>query len=1837
MAQDPPATSRIRFVVPGQAEGGTRGAGVAAHTQDVRIRLGARRGAGEEVRVEADPAADLVVLSLADGPQLRLNPATAQLLFEAQTGGQTRGAADGVTVPARLAWAGAPQAAGGTRGLLGEVLLQTFEILRGKAADVAADKLAAKVDGQVDEGVYALEPGGLPRLKDSGRKLAAIPAPAQVDAPILVLVHGTFVETTSTFGKLWAQHPEAVQRLFDHYGGRVYALDHRTLGATPLDNALSLAQALPKGARVHLLTHSRGGLVGDALARACAPETLGPDPAAGLAGKDYATHRAQLKKLIELAAAKQLRVERMVRVACPARGTLLASKRLDAYLSVFKWLLELARIPVLPMLVEFLDDVARKRLDPAALPGLEAMLPDGAFVKWLHGAEDALPGQLRVVAGDLEGDTLGSWLKTLLSDAFYWTDNDLVVQTRSMYGGSPRAAEASFFLDRGRAVTHFNYFVNASTVEAMVAGLTQDRPTAFRTIGPLSWSGQDASGIRGGARAPGVAASARPALFLLPGILGSNLAVNGRRVWLSWRFFNNLDRLRWTGAPDAVTADGPIERIYGALGEYLADSHELIAFGYDWRRPVEHEARRLAEAIDAALEARRGSGQPVRIIAHSMGGVLARTVQLERPEVWRRFMSRPGARLLMLGTPNGGSWSPMQVLSGDDTFGNALASFGALFQDSEARRWMAEMPGFLQLQAALTDPQLGLGRAAEWQRLADEDAAAVQRHAAWHSLGVQRLATAWGVPPQAVLDAAAALRQRLDAQARAPEFAADIARIPLVAGLAERTPVGMRLTPAGLQYLEALDGDGRVPFDSAVLPGQRTWQARAVHGDLPGVRAAFAGYLQLLETGETNCEALRPLVAAGGSRGAAAAPAEAPIEVRPARLPGAAFVPPELADDLFSTPATAVVAAPPDRRLRVSIDNCNLLFVREPLLLGHYRSLALTGTERVVDGLLRGAMNAALQAGLYPDPPGAHQVFVNTVRNPEFPLQPPRPEAVIVAGLGEEGTLRPAELMRSVRQAVIAYAQRVSEQTAGGPTHFALAAALVGSGGSGITPGIAAQVIAQAVREANERLAQCEWPMVSHLRFIELYLERAAEAWRALSDQLAATPGLFELTAEIRLGRGALPRPVDSSYRGAEYDLVTAINPEEEQREADRRAGRPAAQAAAPDAGGTEAGGTIQYNLDSRRARNELRGQSVQLRLIRQLVKAAASDQNSNPHLGRTLFQLLVPVELEPFLNGSPALVMELDRTTAGVPWELLDLRSDGQSGATPWAIRCRLLRKLRTREFRRQPVGAGEDGGVLVIGAPQCDDKKYGPLPAAREEAEWVAKTLRDAGLRSAPVLLLDAEPLKIINELMARPYRIIHVSGHGDVGKEGNGVVLDDGLMLGAPEIEGMRTVPDLVFVNCCHLGRAETLTDPAAFAAGVAEALIGIGVRCVVAAGWAVDDAAARHFAASFYEELLRGSRFIDAIGVARESTWREYPASNTWAAYQCYGDPDWVFSAGRADVPGASRRRRDYGRSIASPSGLMLALQTIAVESEFDRSANGPAQRRETIARLEARFAPAWGARGDVSAAFGEAYTRARDAAAAMRWYERALVALDGSAPMNVAERLANLRARFAYEEMTRTLRDPQADKVAAAARAHEQIDRAIELLQRLAAIDASVERANLLGAAWKRRVLVARAAGQSELEAQALAKVLEHYREAEIKAGAAGSDEVFYPGMNRLAAELVTHFGEPAPRPVPDDEAQRLEAILARRADLDPSFWPFVQTVELRLYVALAKRSLAEVMSGARTQFEILRERVITPEEWKTVRDQANFVLGAYLKTGLASAEREAAQSLLDLLTGYAGD
>jgi pimeloyl-ACP methyl ester carboxylesterase len=256
--------------------------------------------------------------------------------------------------------------------------------------------------------------------------------PHHDDTPTWVFIHGTFSDTNGSFGKLWREHPEHIDRIFEHYHNEVFALDHPTLGASPIENALMLVQVLPPKTRLHLVTHSRGGLVAGVAARVCASGKISAadesffesDPAA----------LAQLHELAKEISTRGISVDRIVRVTCPVRGTLLASNRLDAYLSVMKWALELADIPVAPVLVELLIAVASAGKDSQCAPGLAAQTPESPLVQWLHSPAAPLPGDLRVISGDVNGDSLTTWLKTRVSDAFFWTDNDMVVPTRSMYG-----------------------------------------------------------------------------------------------------------------------------------------------------------------------------------------------------------------------------------------------------------------------------------------------------------------------------------------------------------------------------------------------------------------------------------------------------------------------------------------------------------------------------------------------------------------------------------------------------------------------------------------------------------------------------------------------------------------------------------------------------------------------------------------------------------------------------------------------------------------------------------------------------------------------------------------------------------------------------------------------------------------------------------------------------------------------------------------------------------------------------------------------------------------------------------------------------------------------------------------------------------------------------------------------------------------------------------------------------------------------------------------------------------------------------------------------------------
>jgi tetratricopeptide (TPR) repeat protein len=946
--------------------------------------------------------------------------------------------------------------------------------------------------------------------------------------------------------------------------------------------------------------------------------------------------------------------------------------------------------------------------------------------------------------------------------------------------------------------------------------------------------------------------------------------------------------------------------------------------------------------------------------------------------------------------------------------------------------------------------------------------------------------------------------------------------------------------------------------------------------------------------------------------------------------------------------AASRTKAPEEEPLRITVTNGDLTFEPEALLLGHYHSTQLTGTEKVMDGLIGGAMKRSLDMGVYPVPIGTHQIFINTRPNLERGSFMPRPKAVIVVGLGEEGKLRGTDLAQSVRQAVIAWAQRLAEHKQHGPPFFALASALIGSGGTGVTAGEAARLIAQGVSEANAVLKEhgtsAKWPRVNHLHFIELYLDRAADAWRALRLQEAATPGQYEIVGRVMMGTGPLQRPPDSGYRGVGYDFITVETKEE-------RGGEP----------------EISYTLDTKRARSEVRGQRTQSALLRDLVATASSDQNRDQQIGHTLFNLLIPVELEAYLASSSEMVIALDSGTAKIPWELLD--RDSQE-PPPWAIRVKLLRKLRIARFREHVTYPDADAGALVIGEPECP-KEYPRLFGARSEALAVRGCLT-GNLALDVTDLISADPSQpgsnardVVNALFEKPWRIVHIAGHGMPGENGKpgGVVLSNGTFLGPDEFRNMRTVPELVFVNCCHLasGDADQLLnyDRASFASGVAGALIEIGVRCVVAAGWAVDDEAASRFAEAFYGSLLRMERFIDAVDKGRQAAY-ESKSVNTWAAYQAYGDPDWVFRRKAQDVNQATAPSVEDFSGVASLVSLKFALERITVQTKFQGA--DLATQLNSLKKLEELAAEKenWGKNGAVAELFGEAFVEAGDFESGIQWYEKAVTGPDGKASMKAAEQLANVRGRLGWEIVDKAVRHldemkkgekagGQTSKGRAAARrasadaerslrqavgrADTLIEESIALLTKLIAVRQTMERASLIGSAYKRRALVNGAAGRRARVQQALRQMKAAYVDARAVGEKSGSSDLYYPASNCLAADVALNAGTRGWN-MDRETVKILRKSLQDKSTADPDFWSVVGETELDQFEALARRKLAPARRQLEKAYEDLHKRVTATRMWGSVYDTACLVLPNYASRATGK-ERAAANELLAQLRRFA--
>ncbi|HPO18398.1 MAG TPA: CHAT domain-containing protein, partial [Rubrivivax sp.] len=1452
---------------------------------------GAARSVEGAAALQHEAAADeVVVLELADGGTLvtsasRLRDALARCHPDWLD-------ADGAIPFEKLRAEGAA-AQRGFGEALGGLVSKVFTLVAGESQDAIVDAALAWLKGKgidaAELGVsrlgtqalmWAIEsrlmqaPGRLYRWVGASGKAAdlepATPealAPAVAEGkPLLVFIHGTGSNSLGSFGDLRAGDRELWASLEQHFGANIFAFEHHTLSASPIENALELARALPKGARLNLVSHSRGGLVADLLCLrdfdaqidafrrpANMPGSGDADPASDEAQQlgqqlddAYKEHRQWLRALAEELRAKQFVIQRYVRAASPANGTKLASGNFDVFLSGLLTLI--GQVPFFfgsPFYAAFkrvVVEIAKNRSNPHLVPGIEAMLPDSPTARLLRDAPVQPGVAMAVIAGDIQGGNLLVRLGVLLTDflLFDRDDNDLVVNTTAMLAGvAPRAGSRVLF-DRGADVSHFRYFVNLGTRSALRDWLVAADPAAVDAFRALPSPAEFEAALAAAAR--DVAATDRPIVVVLPGVMGSHLQVDGKdRVW-----FDPLDiasgglaKIAW-GQP-GVEAEALFGMFYGELCKTLADSHRVERFAYDWRQPLDVLGERFGEFI-ARLMAQ--TQQPIRLLAHSMGGLVVRACIYKRRPVMDALMARDGARLLMLGTPHQGAHSMVENLIGKGDTLRTLVRLDVVHTMQQVLDIVAGFRGALQLLPRpgfkdMFQGQSDGGAFYDYQKAQTWADFAPKVQDFWFGNGHV------GQPAQAVLDAASWLWAQDGAATPALPPAYE-AKSSYVFGVAANTPCGVREQGGRLRMVGTTHGDGTVSWASGRIGGigQYFWMP-AAHGDLPSTKEHFPALLELLTTGTT-------------ARLATVPPAVRAVE---APQPLAYDAGPPLADDadmlgrsLLGASPRAFVPVRRKRRLDVRVQAQDLRFLVQPIMVGQYEGDPIAGPQRLIDReLLDGDLSQRHSLGLYAGPLGSAIVVLRAPNANERARGSLR--GAVVTGLGPyDGGLSVGTLTEAVRAGALRYLLQLVDVLGRAEREVALATLLLGYNSSAnLSVEASIEALVRGVMEANARFYETTRLNIRivRLNIVEMYIDtaitavyslrrierRLASAAEQLQTQLVCSPALER-------GEGRRQRLFDSGAGSYWPRLIVTA--------ADGGQAAAAAGAGAPGATGapvTVLADALKFLYLGQRARAESQLHQRQPGLIERLVQQQIGSTVWNEDFGRMLFQLMVPHDFKDLGRQLQQVVLVVDDTTANLPWELMLADDPSRSGGDtrPLALRMAAVRQLSSLQYRRR-VRQNPERSALVIGNPSTQgfkqafssgDTQYAAdpadLPGAKAEAEAVAALLAAMGYQTTS-LTHGESAANVLAALFHRPWRLLHISAHGIFGlrhadgRWRSGVLLSDGLLITAVEVGAMEVVPDVVFLNCCHLGTVDVGRHGNKLAASIARELIDIGVRCV-----------------------------------------------------------------------------------------------------------------------------------------------------------------------------------------------------------------------------------------------------------------------------------------------------------------------------------------------------------------------------------------------------------------------
>jgi pimeloyl-ACP methyl ester carboxylesterase len=996
-----------------------------------------------------------------------------------------------------------------------------------------------------------------------------------------------------------------------------------------------------------------------------------------------------------------------------------------------------------------------------------------------------------------------------------------------------------------------------------------------------------------------------------------------------------------------VRPSGVMKRHYGDLLLTLAERWRVRAFWFDWRKDL----RVAAAELEAQIKSNFDEDAPVHLVAHSMGGLVARTFAKAYPRRWETMWDktgkgRIGGRLIMLGTPNHGSFSVPQVITGLDALVRKLALLDLTHSRSELLDVFTSFPGLYQmLPSPLVD--------AEFEKLYEAGTYAEQK------------------VPQALLDRAH----------KHHEFLSEVVdhdRMVYVAGTNQATFSGVtdfeRLSSLD-GYQISFDGDGRVPHALGVLDaGGRpipTYYVELPHGELSADEAVLNAVRDLLDDGKTSVLDHRPpplpaaLKRAQGANPDLLQAAEEQQEMDLRELETIAIGLRARVEDgrdgrstFYSSSQERAVEEiltrgfltwsdeelekrprdagfpPPEIEIRLEVGGITDIdrsttqdLPADALAVGHYIGVKPQAAELALDTAISAAFPGQTKAedGLLAQ--FGERGIIHGERGQIYFLPDPRARGtetrrlIAVVGMGYPGRFGVPELTVASRELCWSLGRM-------GRLH--LATVLIGAGNNNIPAGEAIDAWIRGVKHALTGSKADEGRRLRRITFVEDDPRKVREIDEALWAAKLELEGRKRLIIKYKrvnetLGSRKLAELRAKARRSAMEAAEHVLDPID--------SGVTALQPTRVTLG--LEGSTYRFGAITEDASLPERAVKLDPKLVHVANDELAAEWRPlmQQERGRLMEQLLVPHDLRPHLAGIAPLVMVLDSTTARIHWEMVAQARAPVDWPSEGSLREEELARAflgTSRGFTRQlitafapapqpPPPARRVLRVLVV----ADPARNARLPGAEEEGVEVADVFNAFNSTWGPksessvevVALLgpsEASRTHVLRHLMLRSYDVLHFAGHcmyDEEDRERQGWIFGGGEtpeLLSPNELNRIDRIPKFVFSNACESGITPDRSEErnAALAPGFAESFFARGVANFVCTAWPVDDGAAREFALELYSRLLGLQRDPDrpgsfrcrrpepmhtAMREARLAIFGSPGGARTWGAYQHYGNP------------------------------------------------------------------------------------------------------------------------------------------------------------------------------------------------------------------------------------------------------------------------------------------------------------------------------------------------------------